>query len=162
MWLCVSFVGLPWVLLWGTLRGSTASPGDTLSSSLNIPCWDVNAVVPAKGSLLFLCGSVLLHLVAAITSLCHVFFKMTSCNLSSSPAVSLATDRLQLSDVSSAGVCSLRWAVPQPLCLQGVTLPAKTIPLIAFQSCSLLSKQLLRVILDSHFHPPACLELLPS
>lgn len=88
-------------------RGHTAYPDDTLSSSLNIPCQNANVVVPAKGSLLFLCCSVLLHLMATITSLCNVFSKMTICNLSASAAVSLATDCLQLSGLSSAGVCSL-------------------------------------------------------
>lgn len=105
-------------------RGSTASPAPhfILLPALEVPCRNVNRMLPVQGSLLFLflCCSLLLHLMAVITSSCHIFFFMAmGCNLSTHPQLPswppIAPALLQF-PLSSC--LQFMWEVPQPPCVQ--------------------------------------------
>lgn len=106
------------------LRGFTASPTPHFipPPALEVPCWNVNLMLPVLGSLLFLflCCSILLHLTAVITSSCCIFFFMAmTCSLSTHPQLPswppIAPALLQF-PLSSC--LQHAWEVPQPLCVQ--------------------------------------------
>lgn len=99
----------------------------------------MNLVFPAQGSLLFLCCSALLHLMTVIMSPVPCFLYANQL-----PFVQLPC--CLLSHHLSSAFPQLLPAVCKELCpslcvCRGLTLPAKTIPLVAFKSYSVLPKQ---------------------